>query len=258
MLDFLLKRLATDARECLRLVEPFVGGGCLFFSLKPQKALLSDINEELIDLYRGIRLRPATVWRIFRRLPSTQRGYYGVRRWRHADLDLPTRAARTLYLNRTCFKGMWRHNSNGEFNIGYGGQSRRWVLSKGTLTEVSKLLCHARLRCGDFEEVIGECGQGDFIFADPPYRPGHRRLLHDHYGFGKFTFDDHRRLAAALTRASKRGVQWAMTTSAHPAIVKLFRSFQIEKVPKGTGRGIGSSSRNSGEVLITYLRERQP
>lgn len=172
MLDFLLKRLATGARECLRVVEPFVGGGSLFFSLKPRRALLSDINQELIDLYRGIRLRPATVWRIFRRFPSTKKGYYEVRRWRHADLDLPTRAARTLYLNRTCFKGMWRHNSNGEFNIGYGGQSRRWVLSKATLSEASKLLSRARLKCGDFEEVLDECGEGDFVFADPPISPG--------------------------------------------------------------------------------------
>src|ERR1017187_7141402 len=117
---------------------------------------------------------------------------------------------------------MWRHNASGCFNVGYGGQTRRWVIAKQDLLQVSKRLRRAKLRCCDYEDIINSCSSDDFIFADPPYRPGERDLLHDHYVYSKFTYDDHRRLAKALTSASRRGVRWAMTTSSHSDIVKLF------------------------------------
>ena len=258
MLHFLLPRVTDQISACDRLAEPFVGGGSFFFSTSPKKALLSDLNVELIDLYRGIRRHPTEVWRVFSGLPSTKRAYYQIRAWRTCELDFPTRAARTLYLNRTCFKGMWRHNLNGDFNIGYGGQDRRWVVTKEMLVEVSRRLQRASLRCADFEEVLDNCQNGDFAFLDPPYRPGRREMLHDHYRGGKFTFGDHKRLSAALARASRRGVRWAMTTSAHPAIVSLFLGFQIVKMPIGTGRRVGTTCRNSGEVLIRNYVEKRP
>jgi DNA adenine methylase len=250
MLHFLGPRLLLLCQQRSRLVEPFVGGGAFFFFLKPKKALLSDINPELIDLYKGIKRYPIEVWRKFSQLPTSKRGYYEVRAWRRADLDLVTNAARTLYLNRTCFKGMWRHNRKGDFNVGYGGQDRRWVLDEGFLLQVSKTLRNATLICSDFEEVIEVCGKGDFLFLDPPYRPGEMEMTHDHYAFGKFTFDDHTRLAMALRKATARGVRWALTTSSHERILSLFDGFKIEKIPRGTGTGIGLSVRRSREVLI--------
>ncbi len=164
--------------------------------------------------------------------------------------NLAFRAARTLYLNRTCFKGMWRHNANGEFNIGYGGQDRRWVICEETLIEISKRLKHASLKCGDFEEVIDACQEDDLIFVDPPYRPGEREMVHAHYTYSKFSYYDHQRLAKALERASERGVEWAMTTSSHPDILSLFPKNQIIPLPRGTGRRPGILTNNSGEVLI--------
>lgn len=250
MLEFLRFRLNRHCQECSRLVEPFVGGGSFFFLVAPKSALLSDINQELIDLYRGIRRYPREVWRKFSGLPSSKHGYYVVRSWRRAELDLISNAARTLYLNRTCFKGMWRHNLSGEFNVGYGGQDRRWVVDEEFLVKVSRTLRGAKLKCDDFEGVVDSCGRGDFLFLDPPYRPGAREMSHDHYAFGKFTIGDHMRLARVLRSATERGVRWAMTTSSHRSIVSLFSGFQIERIPKGTGRGIGSSIRGSGEVLI--------
>jgi DNA adenine methylase len=235
-----------------------VGGASFFFTTKPRRALLSDLNEELIDIYLGIRRHPERVWRVFRKFPSTKRAYYQIRKKRSGELHLPERAARTLFLNRTCFKGMWRHNQNGEFNVGYGGQDRRWVVTRARLLQVSRLLQRASLRCADFERVLSSCKEGDFIFLDPPYRPGRRDMVHDHYRGGKFTFDDHKRLAKALKRASKRGARWAMTTSGHPAIVRLFARFHIEKIPKGTGDGVGQTSRNSGEVLVRNFMEERP
>ncbi len=120
-----------------------MGGGAIFFAMNPKKALLADANPELIDLYRGIRLYPETVWEKYRDFPSSKRGYYKVRAWEHDDLELADRAARTLYLNRTCFKGMWRHNSSGQFNVGYGGQDRWWTIGEECLKAIANRLRRA-------------------------------------------------------------------------------------------------------------------
>jgi DNA adenine methylase len=236
MLDFLIPQIASSILTANRFVEPFAGGGAVF-------------------LYRGVRRYPIEVWNIFQGFPSTKNAYYKIRKWKPEEMDLPTRTARTIYLNRTCFKGMWRHNGDGEFNVGYGGQARRWVINKETLVWVSKKLSRVSLKCSDFEEVVDGCNKDDFIFVDPPYRPGEHEMIHDHYMHGKFTFDDHKRLAATLRRASKKGILWAMTTSAHPDIVNLFRRFHILSIPKGTGRKIGELTYNSGEVFIRNYNE---
>ncbi len=88
-----------------------------------------------------------------------------------SKLDLITRAARTLYLNRTCFRGWWRYNAQGQFNVGYGGQGRRWAITEDDLIAVSRKLENATLQDGDFENVINSSQSGDFVFVDPPYQP---------------------------------------------------------------------------------------
>ena len=205
-----------------RYLEPFVGGGATFFLLRPTTAFLSDLNPELIDLYTGVRDSPRDVWQEYVNFPATRRGYYTVRALDPEALAIPQRAARLLFLNRTCFKGMWRHNSAGEFNVGYGGQSRRWVIQERDLCEVSEFLAGADLRCIDFEPVIDASDVSDFVFVDPPYRRGHREQFQDHYAGGRFTFDDQKRLAEALGRASERGVVWAMTNSSHADLLRLY------------------------------------
>jgi len=238
-----------------RFVEPFVGGGAVFFELNPRNALLADINVELIDLYRGIRRFPHKVWRIFKEFPTSKKAYYRIRSAKLAERDLASRAARTLYLNRTCFKGMWRHNANGEFNVGYGGRDRLRVINEECIFEASKRLRSAILKCCDFESVINSCLRGDFIFVDPPYRPGESEITHSHYVFKQFSYGDHQRLAFTLKKATDRGVDWAMTTSSHPNILRLFEGNKVILLPKGTGRSPGMLTNNSGEVLIWNYQE---
>ena len=233
-----------------RFVEPFVGSAAIFFGLNPRKALLADLNSELITLYRGLRRYPVRVWEIFASLPSTKRAYYRIRNASTWPSDLASQAARTLYLNRTCFKGMWRHNLEGQFNIGYGGQDRRWVISKETLLEVSRRLKRALLRTSDFEEIIEMSKCDDFVFLDPPYRPGKRELLHAHYVYSRFTYADYERLGQALERASSRGVQWAMTISSHPEILQQYRHNTVIPLPKRSRKRRGIVNSDSGEVLI--------
>ncbi len=115
------------ARIAGRFVEPFVGSGAVFFLYNPRQALLADLNPELIDLYAAVRDAPDHVWRTYSSFANDREAYYAVRKHRPSAEDVVARAARTLYLSRTCFKGQWRMNARGEFNVGYGGPDRRNV-----------------------------------------------------------------------------------------------------------------------------------
>jgi DNA adenine methylase len=240
-----------------RLVEPFVGGGAVFYALDPDRALLTDLNAELIDLYRGIRRYPAEVWKHFSRFPSSKEGYYQVRGLDHECLGLAEKAARTLYLSRTCFKGMWRHNSTGQFNVGYGGQDRRWAICEESVREVSRRLRKARLRCCDFEETIAECEPGDFLYLDPPYKPGERDIFNDHYAWSRFRYADHERLAETLRKATARGIVWAMTTTSHLDVVKLYPATRIIPLAKGRRAKSTILKTSTGEVVIFNGEEAQ-
>ncbi|MGI9102521.1 MAG: DNA adenine methylase [Terriglobales bacterium] len=251
MLAFLAAHLPKPDEILGRFIEPFVGGGAIYFFMHPKRALLGDINAELISLYVAIKRNPSSIWRIYRRFPNTKKAYKTTRDCDVERLTGAQQAARLLYLNRTCFKGMWRHNQDGKFNIGYGGQSRRWAIERKHLLHISKLLQTARIVCADFEKLIAQAETTDFLFLDPPYRPGQKEQLHDHYAGRQFTFADHERLASCLRDADDRGVPWVLTISNHPDILRLYRGFRKLRVPKGTGPSIGSLTKESGEVLIT-------
>jgi len=250
MVDQLMPYLPKNNAISGRFIEPFLGGGAVFFSINPLQAVLADINEELIFLYRGIRLYPSEVWEIFKSFPPTKEAYYRIRDDEGGRHKLAFRAARTLYLNRTCFKGMWRHNSHGRFNVGYGGQARRWVINEDSLQEVSNRLRNVDLVCSDFQPVIEDCLPDDFIFVDPPYRPRERELIHSHYLWNRFSFAEHERLAWVLYEATDRGVKWILTISSHPDILKLYKGERIFALSRGTGSSPGILTNNPGEVLI--------
>ena len=250
IMDQIVPHLPISKRIKGKFVEPFLGGGAVFFLLEPQYAILADINEELITLYNGIRLFPLKVWGIFKSFASTKEAYYRIRDTKIESKDIAFQAARTLYLNRTCFKGMWRHNAQGQFNVGYGGQSRRWVIDEAALLEVSNRLQNVDLLCSDFQPVIDSCGPHDFIFVDPPYLPGERELIHSHYLYNKFSFIEYQRLASVLHQATQKGIKWALTISSHPDILSLYQENRIIPLSKGTGRRPGILTDNPGEVLI--------
>lgn len=251
-LDYLRQFLPSADEVSGTYIEPFVGGAAVFLSIRPRTALLSDLNHELIDLYRGIRTAPRSVWAAYAAYRTTKREYLRVRGLEPASLPLPARAARLLYLNRTCFKGNWRHNAKGEFNVGYGGQSRRWVISEECLCAVSSALRRATIVCGDFEAIVNDAANGDYLFLDPPYRRGERDMTHSHYQPRRFSFEDHYRLSDALRRAKRRGVRWALTTTAHPDVLELFDGFRVMDLPSR-----GASGGCSGEALVLSDRGRR-
>jgi len=232
-------------------IEPFVGGGSVFFYMDSNNALISDLNSELITLYKGIKLYPHKVWEIFESFPKGKTAYYNIRNGSLEGKPLYYRAARILFLNRTCFKGMWRHNSQGNFNVGYGGEERRWVITYENISKLSHILRKAEILNNDFEDIILNASKNDFIFLDPPYKPGEKDLHELHYCNGKFLYEEQVRIADTLKRLPKsKNIRWAMTNSSHKDILKLYRDFYIQKIPFGTSNKPGIQTKNPKEVLI--------
>lgn len=238
-------------------IEPFLGGGSVFFAMQAKPAILADKNTDLIDLYKGIRRAPHKVWQAYSEYKNDRTEYYRVRRLDTFDWDVVSRAARTLYLNRTCFKGMWRQNSSGQFNTGYGGQSRRWAVTEDGLVQVARALRNTHLIASDFEVIIDSAKEDDFIFLDPPYQPGCRESTVNHYMYiyHQFTFESHQRLAKALRRATDRGVRWTMTTSSHEDIRSLFKDYKTTPFRVGVGLAPGHVTRNAGEMVVVNFEE---
>lgn len=205
-------------------VEPFVGGGAVFFNLKPRHALLGDTNGRLVELYQVIR----DDWdALLARLRSHGRAhtneYYYWMRQRQLRKPL-TRAAQFLYLNRTCWNGLYRENGRGEFNVPIGSKTTV-VFPDDDFPGWSKALVVADVVCQDFEVTIDSAVKGDFIFVDPPYT-----VRHDVNGFLKynqsiFAWYDQVRLRNALGRAVSRGVRFAMTNANHSSVRDLYQGF---------------------------------
>ncbi len=252
LLSFLVNYLPESKDIKGTYIEPFIGGGSVFLYIKPTDALISDLNIELINLYKGIKLYPHKIWKTFESFPAGKKSYYDVRDKAIDNKPLYYKAARTLYLNRTCFKGMWRHNPQGNFNVGYGGEERRWVITHQSIIELAHIFRRAQILSNDFEEVIMNATKNDFIFLDPPYKPGKKDLHELHYSNGKFLFEDQIRLSETLKRLPKsKRIRWAMTNSSNKDILRLYDQFTIKKIPIVTRNKPGIFTNNYNEVLIT-------
>jgi len=177
---FVARHMALLPGKFNTYIEPFVGSGALFFALQPRAAVLSDANADLINLYECIRTYPKELEKLLRfyQVRHNSDFYYKVRAQR---LRSPLRrAARMLYLNRTCWNGLYRVNRRGEFNVPIGTKTSV-VLESDDFEQISRVLSAAVLRVGDFEATIDGAGAGDFVFVDPPYT-----VAHNNNGFIKY------------------------------------------------------------------------
>lgn len=203
-----------------RYVEPFVGGGSIFFYLRPAEAILSDLCEELISTYRAIRNQPKQVLSLlqFHALHHGVDYYYKVRD--ESPIGLAARAARLLYLNKTCFNGLYRVNRQGKFNVPIGSRACNVVPEDIMLS--SKALKSALVKNSDFEPIIDECRRGDFAFVDPPYTVSHNSNGFIKYNEILFSWEDQKRLHDCLIRARSRGVKILLTNANHQSIRDLY------------------------------------
>lgn len=198
-----LSRLAvfwTPAHQ--RYVEPFAGSACLFFELAPSVAVLGDTNRELIETYRVVRDEPDRLYRRLSRIRRDLSTYYRWRRINPRSLDRETRALRFLFLNRNCFNGIYRTNTDGHFNVPMGKRPGEYF-SKDDLLNCSRLLQGTTLIAGDFVKTLEKVKSGDFVYLDPPYAVSSRRIFRE---YGKKTFDtsDIPRFSESLAAIVKR------------------------------------------------------
>lgn len=207
-----------------RYIEPFVGSGAVFFFLLPHRATLTDSNKELIETYRAVREAPR---RIHAHLKVYQakhcREFYYTMRETIPD-DPIERAGRFIYLNRTCFNGLYRVNRQGIFNVPIGGKTLV-EFPEGYLEGVGEALRHTLLRVSDFENVIDNAKSGDFLYIDPPYTVKHNTNNFIKYNASLFSWDDQVRLATAIRRAGERGVLIMLSNANHNSISTLYQHF---------------------------------
>lgn len=206
-----------------RYIEPFLGSGAVYFHLQPKVALLSDVNSELIDCYLAIKHQWKDVWRILKRHHRRHCAKYYYQE-RNRKRRVPAeRAAQFIYLNRTCWNGLYRVNLAGVFNVPIGTKTSV-VLDTDDFAQISKALTLAELQCQDFESTIDAACEGDFIFADPPYTVKHNRNGFLKYNESIFSWDDQRRLHSALMRAKSRGARILLLNADHGSVRDLYRN----------------------------------
>lgn len=236
-----------------RYIEPFLGSGAVFFSLNQKPFIIGDANRELINCYRALRDNPEKVSKalsIHQRKHSHDY-YYRVRssepRTDH------TKAARFIYLNRTCFNGLYRVNLKGEFNVPKGSKEKV-LLESDDFDKVSSILRDGQILNQDFEKTIELAESGDFIFVDPPYTVKHNMNGFVKYNEKIFSWDDQVRLRNAICSAVDKGVKITLTNADHASIYELYDGLgRIEKISRNSV--IAGTSQHRGkttEVLIKF------
>jgi DNA adenine methylase len=209
-----------------RYVEPFLGGGAVFFGIRPERALLSDSNAELIATYKAVRFDWEAVvqrLRMHHRSHSKDMSYYYVVR-ESAPTSIADKATKFIYLNRTCFNGLYRVNLKGSFNVPKGTKDAV-ILETDDFAAVSKRLKEARIRVADFEDILDVCGPNDFAFIDPPYTVKHNNNGFVKYNETIFSWKDQERLASAVRRFADRGGRALVTNAAHPSVRRLYEAW---------------------------------
>ena len=202
--------------------EPFLGGGALFFALRPQAAVLSDVNSDLIKTYRQVRNNSREILKRLQELPVDQVTYDRFRAERKGTTL--EKAIRFLYLNRTAFGGMYRLNRQGHFNVPFGGGERTTapLWKYGLLRSAASALRSARLCAIDFEEALSAAGEGDLVYCDPTYTVAHNNNGFVRYNERNFSWDDQKRLARSCRQAARRGAVVLVSNACHDEVLRVF------------------------------------
>ena len=241
LLPELLKHVPDRLR---RYHEPFVGGGALFFAVAPRRAVLSDANGELIHCWRQVRDDVHGVLDALAGHAYERSRFEAVRALDPLRLPPAQRAARFIYLNKTCFNGLWRVNRAGRFNVPFGRYRNPTFYDPGLLLRASQALRGVQIFRAPFESSLQRALPGDFVYLDPPYDPVSLTSSFTSYTRDAFTWEDQKRLAAGCAALDRRGVRFLLSNSATPRIRALYRGFEqrVVRAPrhiscKGEGRG---------------------
>ena len=255
MLDDLLPKVPSSYG---RYIEPFFGGGALFFALRPENAIIADSNPELINMYRQVANNVEDVISYLKKYENTSEMFYQVRSLDWNDLTPAEAAARTVYLNRTCFNGLYRVNRKGQFNVPYGKYVNPKICDEENLHAASKALQNTEIVCGDYLLALEHYAQpGDFIFLDPPYLPISEYSDFKRYTKEQFYEEDHVELAKMVMRLHEMGCTVVLTNSNHPLVHELYSSFKIDIIQTKRHISCNGNTRRGEDVIVTVPPKRQ-
>lgn len=234
-------------------IEPFLGSGAIFFSLLPKTAILSDVNQSLILTYNAIKDDPEAVYERLREHASkhTPDYYYTIRSHEYTDIfDL---AARFVYLNRTCFNGIYRVNLKGQFNVPIGSKDKV-LLESDNFLSIAQALKNVEIINSDFEIVLNLAKDGDLVYVDPPYTVKHNNNGFVKYNEQMFTWEDQIRLSRAVRRASERGAKVILSNADHQSIRELYESFgNVNSLTRNSVIASDPSNRGKFSELLVVL-----
>jgi DNA adenine methylase len=247
-------------RKFRNYYEPFIGSGAVFFyvksKLKPNKVLLSDTNEELINCFLIVRDKPSELVELLlnHRKKHSKEHYYAVRSIESNRLDSVNRAARLIYLNKTCFNGLYRVNSKGQFNVPFGDYKSPSIFDKNILFQASQLLQGVDLKVMTFEKVLDFAGKDDFVYFDPPYIPLSKTSSFTRYSKSDFSMKEQKRLSEVFETLDSRGCFLMVSNSDHALTRELYRQHKKNTVVVRAKRMINSVGSKRGainELIIT-------
>lgn len=232
-------------------VEPFIGGAALFFAVQPERAIISDSNPELINLYQCVAENVEEVIDCLRRYRNVEDEFYRIRAQKWAELPSCEAAARMIYLNRTCFNGLYRVNRKGEFNVPFGRYMNPRICDEINLRNASIVLKKAEIVCADYLEVLDQkvCA-GDFVFLDPPYIPVGEWGDFKRYTKEQFHDEDQVRLADAVGRLHRCNVMAVLTNSNHPRVHELYADYERSVVQTKRNISCKGGGRDGEDVIV--------
>lgn len=241
-----------------RYIEPFFGGGALFFSLKPDNAIIADSNPELINMYLQVAHHVDDVIECLQKYENTSEMFYEVRSLNWQTLPKAEAAARTIYLNKTCFNGLYRVNRSGQFNTPFGKYKNPKICDIDALRLASEALRKADILCGDYIFVLEHYAQpGDFVFLDPPYLPISENSDFKRYTKEQFYEDDHVELAKMIGTLHERGCYVILTNSNHPLVHQLYEQYKIEVIQTKRHISCHGDTRKGEDVIVTIPPEKK-
>jgi DNA adenine methylase (dam) len=235
-----------------RYIEPFFGGGAMFFALQPESAIIADSNPELINMYQEVANHADNVIQYLKQYENTSEMFYAVRSQEWTTLPKAEAAARTIFLNRTCYNGLYRVNKHGQFNVPYGKYKNPKICDEAGLRAASEALKKANILCGDYLLVLEHHAQpGDFVFLDPPYLPVSEYADFKRYTKEQFYEEDHVELSKVIMALHERGCHVILTNSNHPLVHELYAPFNIDVIQTKRHISCNGSTRKGEDVIVT-------
>ncbi len=237
-----------------RYFEPFLGGGAVFFHLQHPCSFLSDSNEDLIEVYQVVKNKVEDLIQALQKHRNEEAYYYQVRSQNPETLSSVERAARFIFLNKTCYNGLYRVNSSGQFNVPFGRYKSPLICDPFGLRAANLALQRAEIVAADFEAALANAEHHDFVYCDPPYHPLSETSSFTAYTAGKFGISDQERLARVYRDLDRRGCYVMLSNSDMPLIRELYADFRIIEVQ--APRAISSKADGRGKItellIINY------